>query len=276
MIDLHTHTTASDGRLTPDELVARAVAAGVTVLSVTDHDTMAGCAAAAAACAAAGVRFVPGIEATAVVDSADVHILGYFVDVQSPDLQTFLAGQRQRRAERVRQMIARLAALGVALDADAVLLPSSEDSSIAPGRPWIARALVAAGYAATTDEAFERWLVRGRPAFVARTGEPPPDVFARIHAAGGLASIAHPALVGHDDWLPGFAAAGMDALEAYHSDHDPGTTRRYLEIARRLGLAVSGGSDYHGDESHGPSEPGSVALPLEEFERLTRLKSGSH
>jgi 3',5'-nucleoside bisphosphate phosphatase len=268
------HTTASDGRLTPDEVVARAVAAGVTVLSITDHDTVAGCAAAAAACAGAGVQFVPGIEATSVVDSADVHVLGYFVDVQSTGLQTFLGEQRRQRAERVRQMIARLASLGIALDADAVLLPSREDSRVAPGRPWIARALVAAGYAATTGEAFERWLARGRPAFVARIGERPADVFARIHEAGGLASIAHPALVGHDDWLPGFAAAGMDALEAYHSDHDAGTTRRYLEIARRLGLAVSGGSDFHGDESHGPSAPGSVALPREDFERLARLKLG--
>jgi predicted metal-dependent phosphoesterase TrpH len=274
VIDLHTHTTASDGRLTPGELVARASAAGVTVLSVTDHDTVAGCAAAAAACAAAGVRFVPGIEATAVADSADVHVLGYFVDVQSTDLLAFLAGQRRRRAERVHQMIARLAAIGLPLDVDAVLLPSREDSGIAPGRPWIARALVAAGYAATTDEAFERWLVRGRPGFVPRVGEPPADVFARIHEAGGLASLAHPALVEHDDWLPGFAAAGMDALEAYHFDHDARTTRRYLDMARGLGLAVSGGSDYHGDPSHGPREPGSVALPPEEFERLARLKSG--
>jgi len=272
LIDLHTHTTASDGRCTPAELVARAAAAGVTVLSVTDHDTVAGCAAAAEVCEAARIEFVPGIEITAVRDEADVHVLGYFIDPESSALRAFLTEQRQRRVDRVGRMIARLASLGLRLDADAILRPAVDDPSKAVGRPWIARALVAAGYVKTANEAFDFWLSRGRPAFVPREGAVPDSVIARIHDAGGLASMAHPGLVGRDNWIPALAAAGLDAIEAYHTDHDADATDRYRAMAQRLNLAVSGGSDYHADESHGAASPGSVSLPRDDFERLVRLK----
>ena len=267
MIDLHTHTTASDGLDTPSSLVARAAAAGVSVLSVTDHDTTAGCAAAADACTARGIAFVPGIEMTAVRNSEDVHVLGYFIDPASAGLARFLAVQRQARIDRVRAMIGRLAALGISLDGDALVQPALDDPTRAVGRPAIARALVAAGCVQDTDEAFAQFLGRGRPAFVPRAGAPPEDVFARIHAAGGISSIAHPGLTGRDDWIAGFAAAGVDALEAYHSDHDEQTTARYLEIAARYGLLVTGGSDYHGDQAHA-QVPGSTSLPREAYERL--------
>jgi predicted metal-dependent phosphoesterase TrpH len=272
LIDLHTHTTASDGRDTPAELVTHAAAAGVTVLGVTDHDTVAACSAVQAGCAQAGIEFVAGIEITAAVDGADVHVLGYFIDPASPSLSAFLSAQRRQRIERVRQIIGRLAAHGIVLDADAILAPALADPATATGRPWVARALVAAGHAADTADAFNRWLGRDRPAYIPRLGVRPERVFEGIHAAGGLASLAHPVLLEHDEWIPEFAAAGMDALEAYHSDHDAETTIRYLEIAARYGLAVTGGSDYHGDVSHGTPSPGSVSLPREAFERLCRLR----
>ncbi len=272
MIDLHTHTTASDGRCTPAELVARAAAAGVTVLSVTDHDTVAGYQAASAVSAAAGVELVSGIEMTAIVDGADLHVLGYFIDAHSPRLLAFLAEQRRRRIDRVRQIIDRLATHGIVLDPDAILQPGLEDPSVASGRPWIARALVAGGHVADSNQAFDRWLGRGRPAFVARLGVTPKEAIARIHEAGGLASLAHPGLVGHDEWLPGLAADGLDALEAYHSSHDGSATDHYLSMAARLGLCVTGGSDYHADESHGVGGPGSVSLPPDAYAKLVRLK----
>jgi predicted metal-dependent phosphoesterase TrpH len=268
LIDLHTHTTASDGRCAPAELVRRAAVAGVTILSVTDHDTVAACEAGRAACDTAGLEFVPGIEITAIRDGVDVHVLGYFVDPESPELLAFLAEQRLRRADRARQMIARLAALGMPLDADAILQPGVDNPSVSIGRPWIARALMASGHVATTGEAFDRWLSRGQPAFVPRIAATPEDVIGRIHAAGGLAAMAHPGVVERDEWIDALAAAGLDALEAFHSDHDAAATARYAAIARRLNLATTGGSDYHGDESHGPSAPGAVSLPPEEFERL--------
>jgi predicted metal-dependent phosphoesterase TrpH len=268
VIDLHTHTTASDGRCAPEELVSRAVAAGVTVLSVTDHDTTAGLAVSAAACARAGIEVVTGIEITSVVDGADVHILGYFIDPHAARLAAFLAEQRERRVDRIRQMVDRLASLGIQLDADVILRPSQNDSAKAAGRPWIARALVSAGVVATTGEAFDKYLKRGQPAFVSRVGPMPSEVFAEIHAASGIASYAHPGLIGRDDLIRGFAAAGLDALEAHHSKHSPDDVVRYLSFADQHGLAVSGGSDYRGDPSHDAGGPGSVSLPPELFQEL--------
>ena len=246
----------------------RAWTAGVRALAVTDHDTVAACDAVAAACRARGIEFVPGIEITAVRDDIDVHTLAYFFDVRSPGLARFLDDQRQDRIARVRRMLDRLASLGIVLDAQAVLRPAYDDPTTSAGRPWIARALVAAGHVSSTDAAFDRWLGRGRSAFVPRRGATPERVITCVHAAGGIASLAHPGLLGHDDWLPELVDAGLDALEAYHSDHDEATSAHYLALAETLGLAVSGGSDYHGDPFHGGATLGGVSLPPEAFERL--------
>ena len=275
MIDLHTHTTASDGRCSPEELVERASKAGVTVLGVTDHDTVAGCARAAAACAAARIEFVPGIEITAVVEERDVHVLGYFVDIHSAGLLSFLAEQRQRRVDRIRQISARLAEHGIVLDVEAILAPGLTDATRSVGRPWIARALIAGGYVADIGEAFDRWLSPGKPGFVARVAAEPEEVFERIHDAGGLAALAHPVQMKHDDRIPGYAAAGMDALEVYHTDHDATSTAHYLALATSLNLAVTGGSDFHSETEHGGGRPGKVSLPRAHYERLLALRATS-
>ena len=268
MNDLHTHTTASDGRCTPSELVARAAAAGVTVLSVTDHDTVDACAAVRDACDASGITFVPGIEITAVKDEVDVHVLGYFIDPRAAGLRVFLAEQRRRRVDRVGRIIVQLETLGMHLDADAILRPAVDQPGKAIGRPAIARALINAGYVTSTNEAFASWLSRGRPAFIPREGAAPEHVFAQIHDAGGIASLAHPGLLRRDEWIAGFVSAGLDAIEAYHTNHNDETSRRYRSMAERLGLSVSGGSDYHADESHGAAHPGSVSLPAAAFDQL--------
>ena len=247
--------------------MARAAAAGITTLGVTDHDTVAGCAEAATACAHHRIEFMAGIEITAVATERDVHVLAYFFDPASESLQRFLAKQRERRVDRVRAMLDRLAQLGMPLDTEAVLRPGLVDPSIAVGRPWIARALVDAGYVSSVGQAFERWLARGCPAFIPRGGASPADVFALVHDAGGLVSLAHPLLVQHDEWIRGFAQAGLDAIEAFHSAQSVDDTRRYLAIAKELNLLVTGGSDFHGSE-HGGGGPGSVTLPRVEFERL--------
>ena len=225
-----------------------------------------------AACARAGIEFVPGIEITAVADGEDVHVLGYFIDTESPALESFLAEQRQRRLDRVRLIVDRLAAHGIQLDADAILAPAV-DEPVDFGRAAVDRARADRRRARRRYHRSVRAMAghAAAPAFVPRMGAPPEEVFASIHDAGGVASLAHPALVGHDEWIPAFAAAGLDALEAYHSDHDAAATARYLALADRLGLAVSGGSDYHGDESHGPGGPGSVALPRDCFDRLKSI-----
>jgi len=195
-------------------------------------------------------------------------VLGYFIDRRSAVLGEFLAEQRRNRIERLREIVRRLAARGVTLDADAILQPGVIDSTKAVGRPWIARALVAAGHVRTTDEAFKLYLGRGSSVFVPRVGPRPADVFGLIRAAGGVSSLAHPGLLKHDDWIAGFATSGLDALEAYHSEHDANATGRYLALAATLGLLVSGGSDYHGDADHGPSGPGSTSCPREAFDAL--------
>jgi predicted metal-dependent phosphoesterase TrpH len=203
-----------------------------------------------------------------VLELADVHVLGYFINPEAAELQTFLAEQRSLRLDRVRQIIARLGELGVPLDADAVVRPGIEVGGKTIGRPAIADALVASGHVANRGEAFDRWLAGGRPAFVARSGAPPVGVIEQIHRAGGIASLAHPGLADHDEWISGFVDEGLDAIEAYHSKHDRAATARYLSVAERLNIAVSGGSDYHADDGHGGQILGSIALPRSAFDGL--------
>ncbi len=268
MIDLHLHTTASDGMCSPEQLVREASAAGLTTLAVTDHDTTAAVADTAAASAAAGITLVPGIEITAMEAGRDVHILAYFIDPSHEGLQAFLAHARASRLERVAKIAGRLAELGAPIDVSPLLAGAASRNGRSIGRPQIARALVAAGHAADTNDAFDRWLARGRPGFVPRSGASPEQVIAIIHEAGGLASLAHPVLAQCDARIPELRAAGLDALEAYHPEHDGATGDRYLSMARELGLLVTGGSDYHGDPAHGLS-PGTITLPAQEWERLS-------
>ena len=198
-----------------------------------------------------------------------MHVLGYFFDPAHDGLQAFLTEQRRARRARIEEMIRRLAVLGMPIDAEALaeVEAGGAASGRSIGRPLIARALVRGGHVATTDEAFDRWLERGRPAHVPRAGAPPEHVIDVIHAAGGLASLAHP---GHEEAAPrirALAEAGLDAVEVYHPDHDAAAVAGILALARHLGLCVTGGSDFHGDPAYGLG-PGVMGLPPQEFERL--------
>jgi len=248
LIDLHLHTTASDGRLSPAQLVARAAAAGITTMSVTDHDTVAGLAEVGAEAAARAIRLVPGIEITSIADGRDVHMLGYFFDSGSAPLLTFLEGQRALRVSRTREIAARLAALGMPVDVEGVLAAAAVRPGTSVGRPQLARALAAAGYVTSVQEAFEKWLANGQPAYVPRTGPSPFTVVDAIHAAGGVASMAHPAVTKRDELIRPLADHGLDAVEVFHSDHTPEDEAHYRGLAVRLGLLISGGSDFHGEE----------------------------
>ena len=246
----------------------QAVAAGLTAMSVTDHDTTAAVVRTGMLCEAAGITSVPGIEITAMESEHDVHVLGYYIQPDHEGLQTFLARARASRMERVRAIADRLASLGAPIDIAPLIRDAATQEVRTIGRPQIARALVAAGHAADTNDAFERWLARGRPAFLPRTGAPPEQVIAILHDAGGLASLAHPGLARMDHRIPQLVEAGLDALEVYHSDHDEIARRRYAEIAARFRLLVTGGSDYHGDPAPGVAL-GSVTLPARDWERLS-------
>jgi len=268
VIDLHTHTTASDGRTAPAALVHAAAAAGIDTLAVTDHDTIGGLAEADQAARAARVRFVPGIEITAVHDGRDVHVLGYFVDAGARELLTFLEAQRADRTRRMGEILTKLDELGVSIDADGLRARASADAAKAVGRPMVADALVAAGHARDISDAFDRYLAAGRPAFVERRGATPAEVIAIISRAGGLSSLAHPGQSGVDALVSELAAAGLTALEIYHPDHDEGTVDRYREMAARYGLLVTGGSDYHGPGSGREAAFGRSGLPALDLAQL--------
>jgi predicted metal-dependent phosphoesterase TrpH len=267
LIDLHTHTTASDGRCTPAELVDRAANAGVTVLGVADHDTMTALSDLQAAALPRGVEVVPGIEITAVESRRDVHVLGYFLDAANARLAAFLQAQRATRVARLSAIGERLAALGMPVDLTPLLEEAGRQTGRSLGRPRVARLMIDAGYVADSREAFDKWLAAGCPAFVERTGASVAEVIALVHAAGGLASLAHPGRTRVDSRIDVFTEAGLDALEVYHPDHDADTVARYGLTARRLGLLVTGGSDFHGDPAHG-LEPGASTLPAHEWHRL--------
>jgi predicted metal-dependent phosphoesterase TrpH len=197
-----------------------------------------------------------------------VHVLGYFIDTASARLRAFLDRQREDRIRRVAEMGARLSALGCPIDVEPILSSAARGQSV--GRPQIASALLTAGHVRTRDEAFDRFLEAGGAAYVPRSGTSPADVVAIIHEAGGIASLAHPGVCARDDLIAPLAAAGLDALEAVHSDHDAVTQTRYRALAASLGLLVTGGSDFHGALAHRVSRLGTVTLPLADFEALAR------
>jgi predicted metal-dependent phosphoesterase TrpH len=268
LIDLHLHTTASDGMLAPRELVARAALAGLSIISVTDHDTIAGFDEARFEAQSRRMELVPGIEITAVEDSRDVHVLGYFFDPQSATLTSFLEDQRADRLRRVRAMAERLAGLGSPIDTAPLFAAASAYPGRSIGRPQIADALVRAGHARDRNDAFDRLLGNGCAAYVPRCVASPDEVVSILAGAGGIASLAHPGLSRIDGIIPRVAASGLAALEVRHSDHDEPTERRYREMAASLGLAVTAGSDFHGDGGHRVAQIGSVTLAQAEFEAL--------
>jgi predicted metal-dependent phosphoesterase TrpH len=268
VIDLHLHTRASDGAYEPEELVRRVWLAGIRTFSVTDHDTVAGLDRAASAAAQYGMDFVPGIEVTAVDAGRDVHVLGYFIDRGSSELAEFLVVQRADRVRRLRELSARLDAEGMPIDVDRIIAETPEGRAV--GRPQVAQALVRAGYVRTINEAFDRWIGEGCPAFVPRSGPPPEAAIRMIHEAGGLASIAHPGCLGRDEIVERLTIRGLDALEVYHPDHDDAATARYLDLRTRLQLLATGGSDYHRDDGEDAAALGRVTLPAADFELLAR------
>ncbi|HYT61091.1 MAG TPA: PHP domain-containing protein [Haliangiales bacterium] len=262
--DLHLHTNFSDGTYTPEELTGRARQLGLAAVALTDHDTVEGCTRMAAACAAAGLEFIPATELTAEFDDNELHLLGYFVDTGNQTLLTEMVRFQKVRQDRVREMVARLNQLNIPLEADAVFALASCRS---PGRPHVARALVMGRFCSSPDEAFERFLKKNRPAWVPKFKISALDAIALIHQAGGLAVMAHPGLNRTDGIIPDLVEAGLDGLECFHTKHTPSTSEHYVRIAKEFNLAITGGSDCHG-LSKGKPLIGTVRLPYEYVEQL--------
>ncbi len=267
VIDLHSHSTASDGQYDPPEVAARAASAGVVAWSLTDHDTVAGQERAAEAARRHGVRFVPGIELSVFLDDRrEVHVLGHFIDPSHKILRDFEDMLADHRRNRVREIVRKLGGLGIQVTEEEIVACSGGKTI---GRPHVARALLGKGYVSTVKDAFDRYLGEGRPAHVGRFRLSAEEAVDLVRKAGGVATLAHP---GVSKVNPGelgrLRALGFDGVESAHPDHPAEQAARFREAADRAGLVSTAGSDFHGEVVAPDRFLGSSRMPLAELERL--------
>ena len=267
MIDLHSHTLHSDGDRSPEQLLAEAAAAGIRVLSVTDHDTVSGIGECRAAAVRHGVRLVPGIELSCELHGREVHILGHFLDETSPALGRLAAAMLAERRERMERMVLRAQEGrldGVTLEA---VIACSGGENL--GRPHLARVLVDRGHARSIKDAFDRYLGTGGPLWVDRRRLTIPEALEIIRGAGGTASVAHPGANGVSrQELRVLAEAGLDAVEAHHPEHPPNQAEAFGKWAAELGMLVTAGSDYHGPSVQPDRKLGDRWLAADRFAAL--------
>ena len=246
-LDLHLHTTFSDGSRTPTDVLALAGKAQVSALAITDHDTVAGLPEAIAAGRSLGIEVIPGIELSSRWGQTELHILGYFLDWNDLELQRQLTRFQEARHVRNPRIIEKLNALGMDLTYDEVRSLAGNDSI---GRPHIARMLIEKGYVTSAKEAFDRYLADGAAAHVPRELPEPAEAIAIIRAARGIPVLAHPSWLDRSEGIykicEQLKAVGLAGIEVHYSSHRPEQTAAYLDIARRLDLLVTGGSDFHG------------------------------
>lgn len=241
--DLHVHSTASDGKLTPVEIVHEALTAGLTAIGLTDHDTVSGIPAALEAAGATHLEVIPGIEFSAEWELEEVHILGYYLEYQAPLLQDILSKLRRARDERAQAIIKKLAVLNIFISFD--YLREIAGTSIL-GRPHIARAMIEAGYIASVREAFESYLGRGRPAYVPRSKLSPDKAIELVRIAKGVPVLAHPGLMAKDELIPELIKMGLLGIEVFYPSHTPEMVARYRRMCEQRNLIMTGGSDFHG------------------------------
>ncbi len=270
IIDLHSHSTASDGQYPPPEVAALAAASGARVWALSDHDTVAGQEEAAREAARHGMRFVTGIELSSFLDRREVHLLGHFVDPSHPDLRHFEDFLAERRRVRMNEIVEKLARLGIHLGVDDVVKWSGGKTI---GRPHVARALVEAGVVATVKEAFDRYLGEGMPAYVQRYRLEALDAIRLVASAGGAATLAHPGVnhIQRGD-LERLRAMGLAGVEVYHPDHNPSVREKYLRDAEACDLVPTAGSDFHGEAVAPDRTLGMVTMAEEELARLEKRR----
>jgi len=271
-VDLHSHTTASDGRLAPRELVRLAARHGVRVLAVTDHDSTGGVAEAIdEARKVSPLEIVPGLEINCDVPGAELHVLGYCLDWEAAWFQEFLAAQREERRQRVYRIAARLAELGMPIDPAAVFALVKEGSA---GRPHVAQVMVDHGYVKSVREAFDRFLSANGPANVPRKRFTPVEAVRIIRRARGVPVLAHPGLANRDELIPELVEAGLMGIETFYPEHSAGQITAYRGMCMRLGLIATGGSDFHGPSVGGARHPGLQPVPESAWQELRdRLES---
>lgn len=250
LADLHVHSTASDGMLTPEQVVAAAGRQQLKAVALTDHDTLEGLVPAQAAGRALGIEVIGGVELSTEWAHEEVHVLGYFLSPGDGDLARVLARLRRARVERAQEMVKRLARLGLHLSWEEV---QAQAETEAVGRPHIARALVRAGHVPSVKVAFERYLNRGCPAYVPRMKLTPAEAIALVQRNGGVAVLAHPGLLSRPEVLEELLPLDWQGIEVFYPEHSEQVTAALLTIARERGLVPTGGSDFHGEGHAGPS-----------------------
>jgi len=268
-VDLHAHTTASDGTLSPRELVSAAARRGVRVLAVTDHDSTDGLRDAVDEAAKhPPLTIVPGLEINCDAPGAagaEVHVLGYYVDHEAGWFQDFLREQRVERVARVHRIAARLAELGMPIDPAEVFAIVKEGSA---GRPHVAQVMVQRGYVRSVREAFDRYLHANGPANVPRKHLTPAEAVRIIRRAHGVPVFAHPGLADRDALIPELVEAGLMGIEAIYAEHSAAQTAHYKDLCRAHGLVATGGSDYHGERSGRTNLLGHPPVPMSVWEEL--------
>ena len=257
-IDLHVHTSASDGRYSPSEIVREALRTGLSAIAVTDHDTLGGIAEALDAARGSPLEVVPGVEISTDAPSSEVHILGYFVDQDDPTLNRWLHDFQDSRLDRARRILARLSRMGLPLNLGRVEEMANGGSV---GRPHIAGAMVERGYVSSIQEAFARYIGPNRPAYVPRRKVTPVEAIQLVLGARGVPVLAHPRLV--QQLVPGLAAQGLKGIEAYYAGYRSEDTDDLLELAQKHGLIATGGSDFHGEDVKPESRLGAVTVPTQ-------------
>ncbi|MCA8913654.1 MAG: PHP domain-containing protein [Planctomycetes bacterium] len=263
LIDLHSHSTRSDGAFSPTRLMQEAASRGVNTLALTDHDTTAGLDEAEEAARENGVDFVPGVEITCECAGTEVHLLGLGVDRLNHILLQVCGDVQLRRRKRFFAMVEKLRAHGVPLSTETV------EDGVSLARPYLARLMVQQGKVKTYQEAFQRYLRKGLPGFVEHTRIPISRAIEAIQTAGGVAVLAHPGLYRNgDECVYEGARLGMDGIECFHSDHDHNTSQHFVGRARKLSLLISGGADFHGPEHPRSKFFGKRGCPPAEFERM--------
>jgi len=266
-VDLHVHTTASDGTQTPREVVEEALRKGLKAIAITDHDSIDGLEEAMEAGRRLGVEVIPGVEINAQYEGKEAHVLGYFVELGDTPLSRTLERLRLGRLERIRKIVSKLNGLGVGITFEDVL--SFAEKGGALGRPHVARAIAARGYAKDPSEAFSKYLDKDKPAYVPRPKLTPHEAVRVIVEAGAVPVLAHPAIAGHwEELICELMALGLRGIEAYHPDHSPEEAERYRGLAERLGLIITGGSDAHGPGAVRAIEVGAVTMPYSVVSRL--------
>lgn len=256
-VDLHVHTTASDGAYPPRQVVEMSVRLGLRAIAIADHDTTAGVPEAQQAAAASALEAIAAVEINAEFGHTELHVLGYYVELGSERLQGVLSHLREGRLGRAQTMVKRLGAMGLPLEWERVLEIAGEGAAV--GRPHVAQALVERGYAASTADAFARYIGKGGPAHVERFKLTPAQAIALIREAGGVAVLAHPLQL--MDAVPELVSAGLAGLEAYYPGYSARETGFLLELAARYGLLVTGGSDFHGGGIQPESRLGEIEAP---------------